>query len=118
MIYGKFKYVTNSANELIGINSILDSLPVTHTNLCTDDDWCYVSIDGDITEYDLSLFSFEEVAVETALSAYQSIFPNSVLLDSGYFGHPERAENLQAVEPSESEKMLDPAKWGMPYKTD
>jgi hypothetical protein len=111
MIYGRFKYVTNSSNELIGINSILDPLPVTHTNLCTDGDWCYVAINGDIAAYDLSLFSFEEVAVETALSAYQSVFPDSVLLDDGSFGHPGRA--LVEPEVSLEEKMLDPAKWGI-----
>jgi hypothetical protein len=114
MIYGKFKYVLNSSNELTGINSLLDPLPVKNTNLCVEGDWAYVAIDGDISSYDLSLFSFEPVSQNVIFAIYQGFFPDSIILENGAFGHTDRMPRAD-VEVSLEEKMLDPAKWGIDY---
>jgi hypothetical protein len=118
MIYAKFKYVSNQNGEIVGINSILDNdVNVVNGNFFADEEWGYAMIEGDISSYDLSSFTFSEITQEEALSIYKSVYTDAILLENGFFGHPERAENLQVVEPSESEKMLDPAKWGIPYRT-
>lgn len=117
MIYGKFKYITNSDGTLRGINSVLDSLPFTNLTFANQDGWGYSIIDGDISTCDLSLFDFTEVTQEEALTIQKNISPDAILLDNGFFGFPSRiiddpiANNFV----SDEEKMLDPAKWGLDY---
>ena len=115
MIYGKFKYIAQPDNTLKGINSVLDPLPVVNTNFHNDLEWGYVAISGDISNYDLSLFEFTEITQEEALTTMTNVYPSAVLLDNGFFGFPDRANNEITPNVSDEEKMLDPAKWGLNY---
>ena len=115
MIYGKFKYIAQPDNTLKGINSILDPLPVKNSNFAQQGEWGYCIIDGDISNYDLSLFEFVQITQEEALTIQKSIFPDAVILDNGFFGFPDRANDEITLNVSDEEKMLDPAKWGLNY---
>lgn len=116
MIYGRFKYITNSNEEFIGVNSILDSLPVKNVNFFSDSLFGYVMIEGDITSCDLSMFDFTEISQEEAFNLYKTSYPNSILLEDGSFGHTDRlAQDTDENEVPLQDKMIDPAKWGLTY---
>jgi hypothetical protein len=118
MIYAKFKYISNENGEIVGINSVLDSdANIMNSNFFANDEWGFAMIEGDVASHDLSLFSFSQITQEEAYTVYKFAYPDAVILENGSFGHTERAENLEVVEPSETEKMLDPAKWGISYRS-
>lgn len=117
MIYGKFQYILDSNNALNGINSVLDPLPVKNSNFAQQGEWGYCMIDGDISNYDLSLFQFVEITQEEALTIQKSIYPDAILLENGTFGFTSRMNEEQTTinNLTDEEKMLDPAKWGLNY---